>query len=303
MPYGSREASRMDGDILAFDTYRFSYWSFSWLIESGISADIVRFVQEPRAGHGRREKYFGTPRRGSCVFKVLPRARPLLRGALRMTSGPRERVPRLALVQSRPGSARAKDDNRGSADGVVPRAVDWSILMAHAQGGDVDAYRRLLEDLTPYLRTLAARHNTDPSELEDAVQDILLTVHAIRNIYDPTRPFGPWLAAIANRRLVDRFRRQGRRRRREIPLTPEHETFPANEANIETVVSDRRDLEGAVERLPASERQAILLLKLKQMSLKEAAAACGMSIAALKAATHRALKHLRRILSTGNDDA
>jgi RNA polymerase sigma-70 factor (ECF subfamily) len=50
-----------------------------------------------------------------------------------------------------------------------------------------------------------------------------------------------------------------------------------------------------VERLPPGQREAVRLLKLKEMSLKEAAAASGMSIAALKVATHRGLKNLRKI--------
>jgi RNA polymerase sigma-70 factor (ECF subfamily) len=36
------------------------------------------------------------------------------------------------------------------------RELDWSTLMARAQGGDRDAYRRLLGEITPYLRALAA---------------------------------------------------------------------------------------------------------------------------------------------------
>ena len=174
------------------------------------------------------------------------------------------------------------------------RDVDWSLLMARAQRGDGQAYRRLLEEVTPYLRSLAAGRHRDPN---DAVQDILLTIHAIRQTYDPTRPFRPWLVAIANRRLVDRLRRQGRRRSHETALTGEHETYPARQANIEQEVTDRRDLATAVAKLPAGERQAIRLLKLKEMSLKEAAAISGTSIAALKVATHRAIKNLRKILS------
>jgi RNA polymerase sigma-70 factor (ECF subfamily) len=37
------------------------------------------------------------------------------------------------------------------------------------------------------------------------------------------------------------------------------------------------------------------MLKLEEMSLKEAAAASGMSVAALKVATHRGLKSLRKV--------
>jgi RNA polymerase sigma-70 factor (ECF subfamily) len=169
--------------------------------------------------------------------------------------------------------------------------------MARAQKGDSEAYCRLLKEIVPYLRLLAARHNTDPNDIEDAIQDIVLTLHVIRNTYDPRRPFGPWLTAIANRRLIDRFRHRGRQTAREMPLTAEHDTFPSNETNVEARIVNRHELEAAVESLPTRERQAIRLLKLSEMSLKEAATLSGMSIAALKAATYRAMKHLRGLLS------
>jgi len=92
---------------------------------------------------------------------------------------------------------------------------DWSDLMANAQDGDRHAYRALLEDMVPYLRALAARRFEEPAGVDDAVQDVLLTVHAVRHTYDPHRPFGPWLVAIANRRIIDRLRRHLRARSRE----------------------------------------------------------------------------------------
>jgi len=172
----------------------------------------------------------------------------------------------------------------------------WSALMARAQDGDQAAYRQLLYEITGYLRSLAARHHRNPADIEDTVQDILLTVHAIRHTYDPSRPFGPWLVAIAHRRSIDRLRRQGRARGREMPLEPAHETFAAPAANLTETAGDERALHAAIARLPEGQRRAITLLKLKEMSLKEAAGASGMSIAALKVATHRAVKNLRKIL-------
>ena len=212
-----------------------------------------------------------------------------------MPSGRSGRLPPLTVITD--------DQKRGSAARTgSARELDWSILMARAQGGDRDAYRRLLGEITPYLRTLAARRHRDPSDAEDAVQDILLTIHAIRHTYDPTRAFGPWLVAVANHRLIDRLRRQGRLRSREMVLTPEHETFPADQANLYEKASDRRNLREAVEQLPASQRQAIRLLKLEERSLKEAAAMSGMTVASLKIATHRALKSLGQILGKGGAD-
>jgi RNA polymerase sigma-70 factor (ECF subfamily) len=52
-------------------------------------------------------------------------------------------------------------------------------------------------------------------------------------------------------------------------------------------------LQKAISKLPAGQRSAIELLKLREMSLREAAAMTGMSITALKASVHRAVRTLR----------
>jgi RNA polymerase sigma-70 factor (ECF subfamily) len=187
------------------------------------------------------------------------------------------------------------------ASGEAAHRLDWSALMARAQDGDRDAYRLLLEDMTPYLRSLAVRCFKEQSDIEDAVQDILLTVHAIRHAYDPGRPFGPWLLAIANRRVIDRLRRQTRAKLREIALTAEHELTlgaPAGATPREPSLLNEATLHEAIEKLPPDQRQAIKLLKLREMSLKEAAQASGRSVAALKVATHRAIANLRKRLRT-----
>jgi RNA polymerase sigma-70 factor (ECF subfamily) len=170
--------------------------------------------------------------------------------------------------------------------------------MARAQDGDRIAYRRLLEDITPYLRSLAARHRAPSDEAEDAVQDILLTLHAVRHSYDPGRPFGPWLLAIARRRIADRLRRYGRIAAAETALGPEHETIIATGPNLYALLAGRPGLRDAIERLPPGQRQAVLLLKLRELSLKEAASESGMSVGALKVASHRALKALRAMLGS-----
>ena len=220
-----------------------------------------------------------------------------------MVADANDRPPALTIVgattaaspQDRPRETEGPHANPG-------RGLDWSLFMARAQDGDRAAYRRLLEDIARYLRALAARRFQNRSDVEDVVQDILLTVHAMRHTYDPARPFGPWLVAIANRRMIDRLRRQGRRASRETALESEHETFAASEANLPETGSDRHALRRAIETLPPGQRQAIRLLKLQEMSLKEAAAASGMSIAALKVATHRALKSLRKMLGRKSDE-
>ncbi|MDE3115304.1 MAG: sigma-70 family RNA polymerase sigma factor [Pseudomonadota bacterium] len=173
--------------------------------------------------------------------------------------------------------------------------------MIRAQDGDQEAYRRLLKEIVPYLRVVIRSYHRDGGDVEDAVQEALLTIHSARHTYDPARPFKPWLAAIGRRRAIDRLRRLKRTRGRETLLEPEHETNLADETNMETGYGDERALHAAVEQLPPGQRQAVTLLKLQEKSLKEAALESGMSVASLKVAMHRAMISLRKILSAGEN--
>ena len=78
------------------------------------------------------------------------------------------------------------------------------------------------------------------------------------------------------------------------------ETSGADEANTDQGIGDPEALRQAVATLPPGQRVAIELLKFRELSLKEAAAASGMSIAALKVATHRATRALRLMLRERN---
>lgn len=194
-------------------------------------------------------------------------------------------------MQSRPPSR---------VNGEIDRR-DWSRLMASAQDGDRQAYARLLEEVAPYLRRLASQRLQNADDIEDAIQDILLTIHAIRHTYDPQRPFGPWLVTIASRRVTDRIRRRVFLRAREVPLSAEHETLSGPQPNLSEEHADGHHLRDIIEELPPAQRWAVKLLKLRQLSLKEAAVESGMSIGALKVAGHRAIKALRAKLIAHED--
>ena len=129
------------------------------------------------------------------------------------------------------------------------------------------------------------------------MQDILLSVHAVLATYDCRRPFMPWLLAIARHRLADKARRDIRRAAHELPLADLAVTFSDEGANTSTGgYGDERALAQAIQALPRAQRTAIELLKLREMSLRETAAATGTSVGALKVATHRAIIALRRAL-------
>ena len=110
--------------------------------------------------------------------------------------------------------------------------------------------------------------------------------------------------AIARNRAADAARRHGRRKAREVAVEQYPETSEDQATNmIEKVYGDPEALRTAMNKLPEGQRKAIELVKLREMSLKQAAAASGMSIGALKVATHRATRTLRLALKArdGNE--
>src|SRR5260221_8315955 len=107
-------------------------------------------------------------------------------------------------------------------------------LMQAAQGGDTQAYVLLLKEITPRLRQIvrAQRRFLKIEDVEDLVQDILLSLHAVRATYDPGRPFLPWLQAIARNRMADGARRYVRRSANEVAVEHLPVTFAEDGANV-----------------------------------------------------------------------
>jgi RNA polymerase sigma-70 factor (ECF subfamily) len=180
----------------------------------------------------------------------------------------------------------------------MAQGARWSRLMAGAQNGDRIAYETLLREIVPFIRAVVARQHRTPDRVDDVIQEVLLTIHRVRHTYDPARPFDAWLAAIARRRSIDAIRRRVRRNAQETSDDEAYETFADPAANRDVEVRDAADLlGGALAGLTERQREALELVKLKEMSLAEASKASGQSVAALKVNVHRAIKALRAKLT------
>src|SRR5271163_4101878 len=116
----------------------------------------------------------------------------IVAGPAGQSGASQRRVWRVALHGLRPREGRVVDD-------------DWGAQMAAAQSGNAAVYRRLLSEISHWLRRYYVRR-LPPAMVDDMIQDALLAVHEKRHTYDPSRPFGPWLAAIARYKWIDRLR-------------------------------------------------------------------------------------------------
>jgi RNA polymerase sigma factor (sigma-70 family) len=180
-----------------------------------------------------------------------------------------------------------------------PGGEEFARLMAAANAGDSEAYARLLRALVPLVSRLvrSRRHLGNSADAEDIVQDVLLSVHSVRATYDTTRPFMPWLVAIVRHRTADAARREMRHAARSVELDETSVTFAAADAN--SFVEGFAEVDAlriALRDLPRRQRDAIELLKLQGLSLREASAVTRTTVGALKVATHRAMSTLRSVL-------
>jgi RNA polymerase sigma-70 factor (ECF subfamily) len=168
--------------------------------------------------------------------------------------------------------------------------------MTAAQQGDRAAYDQLLREIGPYLRDILGRVH-DADEIEDVLQDVLIALHHARGEYDSRRPFKPWLLAICRPRSIDHLRAASRRLLREETLSGD---LAQDLVEVEPRPEDRVPRDGlstAIASLPPRQRQALELLKLRELSLREASDLTGQSIESLKIATHRAMHSMRRRLA------
>src|SRR5262245_40006895 len=175
-----------------------------------------------------------------------------------------------------------------------------AMLMQAAQAGDTQSYVQLMKVITPRLRQIVRgqRRFLNAEDIEDIVQDVLLSLHAVRATYDTQRPFMPWLIAITRNRLADAARRYTRRAMHEaqvenVPATLSDDGAKSDSGGYRDPEALRKD----IKALPPGQRDAVEMLKLREMPLKEAAAASGTSIAALKVSVHRAMAALRKTMT------
>ena len=161
-------------------------------------------------------------------------------------------------------------------------------LMALSQAGDKQAYAALLESCQRWLRGYYSRRIA-PSSLDDLVQETLIALHNKRASWDPTRPFLPWLAAIARYRWVDHLRRLYRAETREL-------NEELHGTDDEPAIAARISIDRLLGLLPPAQERAIALVKIEGLSIAEASEMTGQSESLVKVNIHRGLKKLALLI-------
>lgn len=187
---------------------------------------------------------------------------------------------------------------------MAKEADELENWMRRYQAGDASAFPPLYRAIADRVYGYLVRSTGDRAAADDLLQEVFLNIHRARATYRPGSPVLPWAFAIARHAAASRARSSGRRARREearedLPDAPAPEpSRAADDPRLD-------DIQAAIDELPGPQREALLLLKVSGLSLKEAAAATGASVGAVKLRAHRAYEAIRKRVgarkATGED--
>ncbi|MFQ5785999.1 MAG: sigma-70 family RNA polymerase sigma factor [Alphaproteobacteria bacterium] len=146
----------------------------------------------------------------------------------------------------------------------------------------------------PALRRYARALTGDAPRADDLVQDCLERAWSRAHLFHRDRDIRVWLFAILHNQFVSGVRRRSRRPV-EVPLKDEGHRLavpPTQESGPEIA-----DLGRALERLPAEQKAAVLLVGLEDMTYREAADVLGIPEGTLMSRLHRGRRRLRDLMS------
>ena len=169
------------------------------------------------------------------------------------------------------------------------------ILMQLALTCDKHAYADLLRDTAQFLRPYLSKRLSVAGDVDDLLQEILVSIHKARHTYDGKRPYKPWVFAIAHFRLQDYLRTYyADQLRFATDLSELETTLPEDVTNFDF---SYESISGEVNQLPVKQAVILSLMHEKGYTAKEVAAKIGIKESAVKVAAFRAYKILREKLS------
>jgi RNA polymerase sigma-70 factor, ECF subfamily len=153
-------------------------------------------------------------------------------------------------------------------------------------------FARLLEEQIPRLRRYARALTRDVSRADDLVQSCLTRAIAKQHLWEPGTDLRAWLFTILHNQHVNDVRRSVREGNTvelaEAPqLTVQSNAVPALEL---------RDLERAISKLAAEQREVILLVGLEGMAYEEVAAVLHIPVGTVRSRLSRGREQLRRLM-------
>src|ERR1700738_2148398 len=185
--------------------------------------------------------------------------------------------------------------NPSTSPGDSPEPeIEW---MARIREGDMEALLLLVETHQARIIGTISKMLGSDAEAEDLAQQVFIRVWKSAPRYKPTAKFTTWLFRITRNLVFNELRRK-----RHFADQAEEIPEPAERADKEpdqVLLGEELQLaiQDAINRLPESQRMAIILRRYEEMPYEEIAKVMGTTIPAVKSILFRARAELRERLA------
>ena len=188
-----------------------------------------------------------------------------------------------------PGAKKEGEPRPVEAD---PLERELCALMEGYLDGQLEAFDGLYAALSGRLRGYLLSQCRDRALADDLLQDTFLQLHRSRRTYEPGRPVTPWVFAIARHVFLMKRRSTGRRLRFEERLASDAASGDVVRDDLRTL-AEQDEVRRALRRVPADQREALLLHHVQGWSFAEIAARLGIRVNAAKTRAFRGMKKMK----------
>lgn len=178
--------------------------------------------------------------------------------------------------------------------------VELNAAMDRYACGDARAFAAIHGGLYPRLLAYLTRMSGSSAVADDLVQETFLRMHRARATFAAGAAVIPWAYAIARNVHVDHARAAKLRTTERLPSDPGAEPADRSGGDAESAAiaaQAARVVERVLARLPASQRDAFVLIRYEGLSVEDAAAILGATKSAVKLRAFRAYEALRAELA------
>lgn len=162
-------------------------------------------------------------------------------------------------------------------------------LFRRGMQGDQASYALFLSQTGVLCRRAVSRRVRD-ADLEDVVQEALISIHKARATYDGERPLLPWLLSIVNFRVNDYLRKHYRTAGRDAV---DIDLLSDSLSDVTETVGDGESVERMLGAVPRRQQDILTMMHVEGFTAKEVGQKLNMNESAVKVAAHRAMKKIR----------
>ncbi len=188
---------------------------------------------------------------------------------------------------------------------LVPDDAQIDAVMDRYAAGESDAFAELYRLLYPRFLSYFTRMWGASRSPEDLIQEVFLRIHRARGLFTRGAPALPWAYAIARNVLID----HSRAARLRAPIGVQVDELPdradgAADGESAAVASETaRTIERVLQEVPASQREAFILVRYEGLAVKDAAKVLGATPIAVKLRAFRVYEALRAALAAAAADS